>query len=200
MTAPKLKALQHIALKVRDIETSLKFYVEVLGFRVIERHAGGEIPGYEHGLNFITCTNLHHVMNLAELAPEYRPKDAPPPVNTLAKPAFGLHHFAFEVEDKAEYEAWQKHLADHGVEIVHGPMVHSPTHPEGDGSWGENRAMYFCDPDGNAVEIFCDMGIVDENGEMDREWFADRLRREGYDPAETSPAETGKYKGQPQSV
>ncbi|MEE9255612.1 MAG: VOC family protein [bacterium] len=200
MPAPKLKALQHIALKVRDLEVSLKFYVEVLGFRVIERHAGGELASRPHGLNFITCTNLHHVMNLAELGAEFRPKDPPPPMNTLANPVFGLHHFAFEVEDRAEYDAWQKHLAEQGVEIVHGPLVHSPTHPEGDGSWGENRAMYFCDPDGNAVEIFCDMGVMDENGEYDREWFADRLRRDGHDPTGISPVETGKFKGRPQPV
>ena len=154
---PALKGLQHIALKVRDIETSLRFYVEVLGFKVVERHGFTEAQGYNDALNFITCTNKHHVINLVQLAPQYRPQDAPRPANSRKTLQYGLHHFAFEVEDKAAFEAWEKHLRVLGIEFVHGPLVHSPVHPEGDGSWGENRALYFCDPDGNAIEIFCDL-------------------------------------------
>ena len=33
---PKLSRMQHIALKVRDLEKSLEFYVGIMGFRVIE--------------------------------------------------------------------------------------------------------------------------------------------------------------------
>ena len=84
--------------------------------------------------------------------------------------------------------AWEKHLRAHRVAFVKGPLVHSPTHPEGDGSWSENRAMYFCDPDGNAIEIFCDMAPIDfEKDEIDPAWFADRLERDGYRPDEADP-------------
>tara|TARA_Y100000590_G_C15489478_1_gene927120 strand:+ start:526 stop:792 length:267 start_codon:yes stop_codon:yes gene_type:complete len=66
-----------------------------------------------------------------------------------------------------------------------GPLVHSPTHPEGDGSWGENRALYFCDPDGNAIEIFCDMANINfATHEIDDLWFRQRIKKDGFDPLE----------------
>jgi hypothetical protein len=48
-----------------------------------------------------------------------------------------------------------------GIEIFYGPVVHSPTHPDGDGLGGENRALYFSDPSGNAIEINCGMAPMD---------------------------------------
>ena len=70
---------------------------------------------------------------------------------------------------------------------MRGPLVHSPTHPEGDGTWGENRAMYFCDPDGHRIEIFCDLARMDEANGIEKEWYENRLRREGIDPAPHPP-------------
>ncbi|MFP6867812.1 MAG: VOC family protein [Nitrospinota bacterium] len=34
---PELKGLQHVGLKVRDIETAVHFYTDILGFRTNER-------------------------------------------------------------------------------------------------------------------------------------------------------------------
>ena len=44
---------------------------------------------------------------------------------------------------------------------------------------GENRAVYFCDPTGNAIEIFCDMAEMTEDNRIDRRWHAERLLRDG---------------------
>ena len=104
------------------------------------------------------------------------------PENSRTLTYYGLQHFAFIVDGKAEFNEWVDYLKSKGVEFVRGPLLHSPTHPEGDGSPGENRAVYFCDPDGNAIEICCDIMHLDENDEVDRAWHADRLRRDGHDP------------------
>ncbi len=183
---PKFKGLQHIAFKVRDLETSLRFYTEVLGFRVIEHLKFDEPSRGRSSITFITCTDLHHVINLTELSPEARPENPPPPENTRTRREYGFHHVAFEAEDKETFFAWEKHLRENGVELTAGPLLHSPTHPEGDGTWGENRAMYFRDPDGNAIEICCDMMVVDENGEVDPAWHAERVKSDGHDPAKVS--------------
>ena len=42
--------------------------------------------------------------------------------------------------------------------------------------------MYFCDPDGNAIEICCDMMVVDEKCEVDPAWHAERIKSDGHDP------------------
>ncbi len=115
--------------------------------------------------------------------PEARPDPPPPPENSRDSVAFGLHHFAFEVEDKAAFDAWEKHLRDNGIEFIGGPVVHSPTRTEtSSGGGGGDRAMYFCDPDGNTIEIFCDMANVGEDGIFDREQHAARIKSDGYDP------------------
>ena len=51
-----------------------------------------------------------------------------------------------------------------GLEIVRGPVVHSPWDPRGDGSWGENESFYVLDPDNHRIEIFCEMAAIAEDG------------------------------------
>ena len=117
----------------------------------------------------------------------HKPKDIEPPSNSRDTYAYGLHHFAFEVKNKIEFKKWEKHLLENKIKIVKGPLVHSPTHPEGDGSWGENRALYFCDPDGNAIEIFCDMANINfATHEIDDLWFRQRIKKDGFDPHKVS--------------
>jgi len=184
---PKFRSLQHLALKVRDIKKSLKFYCDILGFKTTEGHRLDEKKGYQDSNNFITCSNKHHVINLVQISNEHKPQKTDTPSNSRDTPVYGLHHFAFEVENKIEFEKWKKHLIDNKVKIVKGPLVHSPTHPEGDGSWGENRALYFCDPDGNAIEVFCDMADINfENHEIDDQWFRQRIEKDGFDPTKIS--------------
>ena len=178
---PELKGLQHIGLKVRDIEASLKFYTEVMGFHVNEHLRYDPPRNIYAAQNFISCTGYHHVINLSMLPPENQPDSAAPVENSRNSPTLGLHHMAFEIENKEVFEEWEAHILANGIEFTGGPVVHSPTHPDGDGLWGENRAMYFSDPDGNSIELFCDMGIV-ENGIFDAEQHAARIKSDGYDP------------------
>ena len=180
---PKLKGLQHIGPRVRDLEKSLAFYTDVLGFRTVDRFRYDKPYGQRIANNFVTCSNQHHVINLTQNAPEFWPENPSPPGDSRESNDFGLHHIAFETEDRETFEGWLTHLAAHGNEITGGPVVHSATHPEGDCLPGENRAVYFCDPDGNGIEIFCDMGLTEDGGAViEKEWHAARIRRDGYDP------------------
>jgi len=179
---PEFKRLQHLALKVRNIQKSLKFYCDVLGFKTTESYRFDKENSYQDSINFITCSNKHHVINLVQSSESHKPKDIEPPSNSRDTHAYGLHHFAFEVKNKIEFKKWEKHLLENKIKIVKGPLVHSPTHPEGDGSWGENRALYFCDPDGNAIEIFCDMANINfATHEIDDLWFRQRIKKDGLD-------------------
>ena len=43
---PKFVGLQHIAIKVHDIELARRFYTEILGFTITENYKPGEIPDF----------------------------------------------------------------------------------------------------------------------------------------------------------
>lgn len=187
---PPIQRIQHVGLKVHDLDEAMVFYRDVMGFRVSDRYDPGDNPHNPWGICFMRSGDLHHELSLIGY-----PKSAglkPSPVR-LRDPGVGLHHVAFQVGSKEAFDAWVEHIRSHGVQIVSGPLVHSPTHPEGDGTLGENRAFYFHDPSGNGIEIFCDMAPLDEDtNRVNEAWFRERLERDGHprDAGDPPPAWT----------
>ena len=188
---PKLKGLDHLAMKVRDLDKSLHFYVDVLGFQINDGRKMVSWSGRPS--RHISCTNKHHTINLFE----FRPKDGStnlPKNHSQDNDEYGLMHFAFEVENKDIFDEWVKYLSSVSeIKIIRGPTLHSATHPEGDGTPGENRSIYIEDPDGNVVEIMCDMMRVGKNGEVDKKWYRERVSRDGYDPNKVPFPKTHNY-------
>lgn len=174
----RLLGIQHVAIKVHDIEAAIRFYTEVLGMRVSERHEPGVLRPGGPGMAFLSFGRHHHDLNLV-FYPEER--GISPLDNSREVAAVGLHHLAVQVRTKVEFDAWLEHLRARGAKFVHGPLVHSSIHPEGDRRTpGENRSVYFCDPSGNAIEIFCEMAEMTEDNRIDMRWHAERLLRDGY--------------------
>lgn len=156
-----LKGMQHVAIEASDIERSITFYRDFLGLKVTERHEAYEIEAIPVELVFMRIGNRHHDIVLVN-SPEknYRART---PDDMRAGPVY-FHHLAFECEDR---DAWLKMLEkakEMGVEIVRGPVVHSPWDPRGDGSWGELESFYVLDPDGHRIEFFCDMATILPDG------------------------------------
>ncbi len=122
----ELNMIAHVHLKVADLKRAMKFYTEVLGFRVTERTAN---------FAFLTLSNRHHDLALQEVG-----------TNALrpASHAIGLFHFAFELPDlPALAEAYVK-LTGAGVRIT-GAM-----------DYGISKTIYFADPDGNGIAFYVD--------------------------------------------
>tara|TARA_Y100000590_G_C15489478_1_gene927119 strand:+ start:215 stop:577 length:363 start_codon:yes stop_codon:yes gene_type:complete len=117
---PEFKKLQHLALKVRNIQNSLKFYCDILGFKTTESYRLDTEKGYQDSINFITCSNKHHVINLVQISESHKPKDIEPPSNSRDTHVYGLHHFAFEVKNKTEFKKWEEHLTENKIKIVKG--------------------------------------------------------------------------------
>jgi hypothetical protein len=57
-----------------------------------------------------------------------------------------------------------EHVRALDIPVVRGPVLHSFTDPRGDGSWGENEAVYILDPDGHRIELFCNLSTIDADG------------------------------------
>jgi len=129
------KKLGHLVLMVRDIQKSVRFYTEVVGLQVSDWISDQMV--------FLRAGEDHHDLALSQI-----PKDAPG-LNDLphhGRP--GVEHFSYLVEDRAEIERTVEVLKAHGVEIVRGIGKHGP---------GENLFLVFKDPDGNNVEVYCEM-------------------------------------------
>lgn len=156
------KRLHHVALEVSDLERSLEFYRSYLGMRLTERHKPSEIPEIPVALIFIRLHSNHHDMVLVhDPGKNYR---IPTEEDRARGVPAGIHHFAFEFPDRASWLGQLELARELGIEVVRGPVVHSPYHPRGEGSWGENESFYVLDPDGHRIEMFCDMASISEEG------------------------------------
>ncbi len=124
----------HVVIKVRDLERSAKFYSEVMGLQIMKME-----PGFKMGF-FASNGRDHHEIAAIEVGP-----DAPvPPLH-----AIGLSHIAFRLQDEAHLRAAYDDLKTHGVKIVTAV------------NHGVTKSVYFLDPDGNQIEVYCD-GLPDE--------------------------------------
>ncbi|MEW6301681.1 MAG: VOC family protein [Thermodesulfobacteriota bacterium] len=124
------KKVGHVVLKVRDTEQAERFYTEVLGFEVVARLS------QPRGV-FFSLGEQHHDLAVLEVSPH---ADEP------KADQVGLHHVALQVEDFAALKEWYRTLQRHGVAIVRA-VDH-----------GVTKSIYFCDPAGNRLELYCDVG------------------------------------------
>lgn len=119
----------HVVIKVRDMERSTKFYTEVLGLTVMKVE-----PGFK--MTFLASNGRdHHEIAVMEVGLE-APLSLPHSV--------GLAHIAFRLRDEAHLRAAYDDLKAHGVKIITAV------------NHGVTKSVYFRDPDGNELEVYCD--------------------------------------------
>ena len=122
------RGLHHTALISSDVETTIRFYQDVLEFPLTELIENRDYPGSSHFFFDIGNGNLLAFFDFPGL-------DVGPYAEVLG----GLHHCAISVEP----EKWQhlvRKLEEAGVDHV----VHSEV------------SVYFTDPDGARIELIAD--------------------------------------------
>jgi catechol 2,3-dioxygenase len=127
----QVKELGHIVLYVRDLERSVRFYRDVLGFEEIGR-MWGSAAAFVAGAH-----RTHHELLLIEVG-----EDAPPvpPGRRL-----GLYHFGLKVGDSLdELRAARDAVVAAGTRIM-GASDHTVS-----------QSLYILDPDGNEIELYVD--------------------------------------------
>jgi len=127
----RLMCMGHLSLRVSDLDTSEKFYKEVLNMKPVWRHEG-EIA-------FLECGN-------DDLALIQIPKEEAQIFRERPQGSQSLHHFGFRVPTRDQVDLSAHVLRGRGVDIDDGPRDHR------DGS----RSFYFRDPDGNYIQILWD--------------------------------------------
>ena len=127
----QVREIDHVVLRVRDLERSLAFYRDVLGCAV-------ELARPSIGL-----WQLRAGRSMVDLVPvdgKLGAAGGPPP----GKEARNVDHVCFRVEpfDEASIRA---HLASHGIDA--GPTAQRV------GAEGTGPSIYVEDPDGNVIEL-----------------------------------------------
>ena len=123
----RILGIDHVVLRVADMERALRFYCDVLDC------------AEERRVERIGLVQLRAGRSLIDLIETLRDADDP-----LAEGARNMDHFALRIEPFDE-AALRVHLEAHGVEI--GETV------ERYGAEGTGPSIYIRDPDGNTVEL-----------------------------------------------
>jgi catechol 2,3-dioxygenase-like lactoylglutathione lyase family enzyme len=118
-----IKNLDHVVVRVADLDRALRFYCDVLGCREERRVASIDLIQLRAGTSMI---------------------DLMPADPTPTKAGRNMDHLALRIEPFDE-PALRRHLERHGIEA--GEVVTRY------GAEGNGPSMYIEDPDGNSIEL-----------------------------------------------
>ena len=125
---PAQTTIGHVHLKVSNIENSLKFYRDILGFEITQYYGDSAV--------FLSAGGYHHHIGLNT----WHSKDASPaPIR-----AAGLYHLAILYPTRKDLAMALKRLID-----AEYPLTGASDH-------GVSHAIYLNDPDKNGVELYWD--------------------------------------------
>ncbi len=121
--------LGHVVFYVKDLERSLSFYRDLLGFKEVGRIFNGVASA-------LTCGRTHHELLLIQVG------DAPGPPAGRRR---GLYHIGIKVGDSLdELREAKRELEQAGIAI------------DGMSDHTVSQSLYLKDPDGNEVELYVD--------------------------------------------
>ena len=125
--------IDHFAFEVSDLQASIHFYVEHLGFKV---QITFDDPNEHETL--VVLEQEGGKLELIQVLDENNQPKAFTPIEL--RPHF-CPHLALQVDD---FDQTLEYMRSHGLRIVRGPLEIP----------GLVKWLYICDPDGNAIEIF----------------------------------------------
>jgi glyoxylase I family protein len=137
MPDPSLSGVHHVALNVHDLEESVRWYGDVLGF----------IPLFEFDTEDFQRRLMRHPSGIVLGLTKHRHPDADAAFNERQT---GLDHLAFAVTDADELQAWAQRLTDAGVE--HSGITVTPKTGSG--------LIAFRDPSNIQLEMYVAQGAT----------------------------------------
>jgi len=136
-TPINVKKLGHFVYEVSDIDRSVRFWTEIMGFRISDRN--------EFGMVFLRHGTDHHSIGLVEVKNRTRPE---------AGEKLRCQHLAMEVKDVQTLLEAREFLKENGLKLTY----------EGRKGPGGNIGIEFEDPDGYGFELYADMDQIGSDG------------------------------------
>ncbi len=134
MNSMKAHYVGHVVFYVKELERSLAFYRDIVGFEEVGKALGGRAVA-------LTSGRTHHEILLIEVG------EAPAPPSGMRR---GFYHIGIKVGDSLEeLRTAKKELEANGVQIS-GMSDHTVS-----------QSLYLYDPDANEVELYVDDPSVD---------------------------------------
>ena len=126
--------LGHVVFYVKDLDRSIAFYRDVVGFKEVGKTFGGQAVA-------LTSGRTHHEILLLEVG------DVPGPQSGIRR---GLYHIGIKIGDSLdELREAKEELTKFNIPIS-GISDHTAT-----------QSIYLHDPDGNEVELYVDVSGID---------------------------------------
>jgi catechol-2,3-dioxygenase len=185
------RGINHLVLNVRDIETSHRFWTDVMGFRCVAELK--QVPGrVRPKMRFYSGLDAqgdvtHHDLALAEV-PGGGETPAERETWSLMRREVGLNHVAIAWPDR---ESWLQQLAFLQAKGVafHRRVNHGMTH-----------SVYISDPDGHGIEVLYELPREVWEHDIDgAQNFAEQLPTEG-DQALIDTTDNPIFDGKPREV
>lgn len=136
MTAPAMpfavQRLDHVVLRVADLDRAETFYREALGCEVVRRRDDLGLRHLRAGASMIDLVAVDGMLGKRG-------------GSAAGKEGRNVDHLCLRVEPFDE-AAIARHLQTHGIE-VHGPATSNF------GAEGDGLSLYLGDPDGNTIEL-----------------------------------------------
>ena len=126
-------SIGHVHLTVKDLEKSLAFYQDLLGFEITTWYGDSAV--------FLSAGGYHHHIALNTW---YDDKS-----KTIPKREIGLYHFAILFPSRKDLARAFKNIWEAKYPI------------QGASDHGVSESIYITDPDGNGVELYVDRPIYD---------------------------------------
>jgi catechol 2,3-dioxygenase len=121
----------HAVVYVHELENMIDFYTRVLGFEVTDRGPLGKADGPKIVFMSQVGTDHHQLAFIS--------------VRKGREETKSINHFAFRVGDLDDVKKMHARLLEDGRATDLNPLTH-----------GNAWSVYFSDPEGNGIEIFCD--------------------------------------------
>ena len=148
--------VNHIAIAIKDMKATHRFYTEAMGFRLVKVEVVPQQGGFARHAFYSTGSESDQLIAFWDFSNVPRETELQTDINRGLDLPLLTNHFAFQATDVADLERRKERWLDAGLDVL-----------EIDHNWV--HSIYTEDPDGNPVEFAVLTQLPDEQDAAEAE-------------------------------